>query len=482
MARRQPRRVSPTPDLSEVSDRDSLLAWLGKSYAAWEPRISYRRLTERVNELARAAHRPATGTTTVYDLLAPVKGRRSRVDWELVVDLAVALGAEEPVVYQLRQIVTALSDATGPPVPVDVATVIPDPDPHFTGREAELSRIVEVWASVEPLAVPPVVLVDGPPGIGKSALAVAAAHRVLERAGTAVRQLYVDLHGAQPGRRAPGPEAVLEHLLHQAGLAYEHAFDKRGGFEAKSDRFRRTMTAKPTILVLDNAPDFEQVRPLLPAVPGCLVLVTSRHRRGDPRLAYPVSLGPLPGAEATGLLRRHAPERVDADPGTARYLAERLCFGHPYHLKVLAGMVTDAAKADWSLADIAKLVERQPADDASLRLLTASFESGLPDPARSVFCLLGLLAGHGFAAHDAAALAGIDLEPARERLRQLHDRNLLRLNDSRLGRYAMHAITAAFARRMLNQTVPHSAQEAALDRLYRTDTHILPPSADRDVP
>ncbi|GAA4908745.1 hypothetical protein LX16_2999 [Stackebrandtia albiflava] len=466
MAEAPPRPVGAVPDPAHIHDIAGLLAWLRRLHESRLPAISYRRLAGMVNK-ARAGNAPAVGMTTVYDLLS-AKGTRSRVDGRLVEDVARVLGADDIVLHRLRQIVAAIEIADRPGTPVDASAAIPAADPHFTGRTEELQHIATGLVACHRDGRPPVAVIDGPPGIGKSALAIHTAHGLLRRSHPGVRRFHVDLHGFDPERPAPGVDSVLARLSTLAGMPAEQADDRSVPLAERVDRYRRRMARAPSVLVIDNAESIDSVRPLLPGVPGCTVIVTTRSRCVDPSVVA-VTLRPLPGADALRLLRHAAGDRVDSDPATARHLAERLCFGHPYHLKMLIGLLRDPAKREWTLGDLGKLIEKQPADDPSRRLLSTVLES-LPVRDRRVFCLLGLLAGHGFTAADTAVLADVSPSEARHRLARLHDRHLLSRPEPGVDRFRMHDITAAFARRTLDDTVPHSEQQTALHRLYNTET------------
>lgn len=474
MARRIPKRATATPPLGDVVSLQDVLRWLARLHASWEPRISYQKLTDAVNARLRAdpvARLRDVGKVTVYELIAPVNGRRVQVNWDLVLCVAAELGAEPPVLERLRTIVDAIDDRTAPPVPVEIREPVPHPDCGFTGRAAELSRIGDLLKSAHERRVAPMVMIDGPAGMGKSALAIEAAHRLLRGPYRGARSLYVDLYGFQEESDTPAWTAVMAGLSVRLGVPPERAGDLTVAPEMKRNWYRSAIAQRPTVLVLDNATEIDHIRPILPGTQSCTIIATSRLRCDEPGLDS-VTLGALNQDDAVNLLRRTDPRRVDADPVTARRLAVTSCFGHPYHLNVLTGLLNDPEKQSWSLIDIAVFVDKQDPDEASRRLLAASV-SGLAPTTLWLFRLLSLLAGYGFTPVDAAVLADVSRDEAARSLSQLHRLHLIHRIDPHRDRYAMHAITAAFARRQRDDAISHSEQQEALDRIFDSHTKLI---------
>ena len=187
--------------------------------------------------------------------------------------------------------------------------------------------------------------IGGTAGVGKTALAVQWARQVAERFPDG--QLYVNLRGYDPGQPMTATDA-LAGFLRALGVAGP---DIPAGEDERAARYRSLLAARRMLVVLDNAGSVEQVRPLLPGSPGCVVLVTSRDtlaglvaRDGARRL----TLDLLPLADAISLLRALIGDRVDADPAAAATLARR-CARLPLALRVAAELA--AARPDISLAE-----------------------------------------------------------------------------------------------------------------------------------
>ncbi|GIG66935.1 NB-ARC domain-containing protein [Phytomonospora endophytica] len=201
------------------------------------------------------------------------------------------------------------------------ATPLPDDTGDFTGRAGELARILgHVTHSTGATGI---VTIGGAPGIGKTALALRAAHRLASRF-TAVH--YVDLRGR--GRRPRTPLDALHSLMPDAGASLETA----------AARWRETTASAKTLVVLDDCRSAEQAAPLLPDGPGCFAILTSRARLAVDG-AYAMTLGAFPAEQAWALLGRIAGEerlrgeteavaelvaRVGALPGAIRRLGETL--------------------------------------------------------------------------------------------------------------------------------------------------------------
>jgi hypothetical protein len=211
----------------------------------------------------------------------------------------------------------------------------------FVGRVAELAVLDAALAAADR---PRLLVVSGTAGVGKTALATHWAHRVRDRFPDG--QLHLDLRGFAPGGAVPTAEAVraaLDALQVPADRVPTSA-------AAQAGLLRSLLADRQVLLVLDNARDAEQVRPLLPGTPGCLVLVTSRNPL--PGLAAiegarPVPLDLLDGPAALRLLAgRIGADRVAAEPAAADRLVAR-CAGLPLALAVVAGRATTTRRSRW---------------------------------------------------------------------------------------------------------------------------------------
>lgn len=325
---------------------------------------------------------------------------------------------------------------TSKPVAVTVPAELPMDVADFTGRADELDRIGRVLAKPGQVRM---VAINGPGGIGKSALAVHAAHRLTAEFPDG--QLYVDLQGATAGLAPLTPAEVLDRWLHTFG-------DNLGRapmyLSEAAGRFRSLVAGRKLLVVLDNALDAAQVRPLLPASPGCAVLITSRRALTTLAGAEHVSLDVLSEESAVALLApadRVAPEPLDA------LAIVRLCGLLPLAVRIAGARL--AARPHWSLADLAgrladerKRLDELQVADLAVRAGFAVGYDGLSTAAARLFRLIGLLDGPDFSLRTAAALAdGGDVE---ELLYQIVDAQLL--GSPAPGRYRMHDLIRLYAR------------------------------------
>src|SRR5215469_4413986 len=241
----------------------------------------------------------------------------------------------------------------GRPAAAGHATVVPRELPcgirDFTGRETELVALNELLDQEAGDDAPPTVVISaigGTAGVGKTALALQWAHRMADRFPDG--QLYVNLRGYDPGQPMPATDA-LAGFLRALGVPGP---DIPAEEDERAARYRSLLAGQRILVMLDNAGDAQQVRPLLPGTPGCAVVVTSRDalaglivRDGATRL----DLDLLPVADAVSLLRALIGGRVDAQPEAAPALAARCC-QLPLALRVTAELA--AARPQTPLAEL----------------------------------------------------------------------------------------------------------------------------------
>ncbi len=320
----------------------------------------------------------------------------------------------------------------------------------FTGREAELDQLLELVADhggadgEKPRAGQvPIAAIDGMGGIGKSALAVRFAHRVAERFPDG--QLFADLRGHTPGHPPRAAREVLEALLLALGLSPDQIPE---GEDARSALLRGRLTGTRTLIVLDNARNEAQIRPLLPGAEDCLVVVTSRRRLKGLDDAVNLSLGLLPEPAAAALFRRVAgPGRVAAAEADVSEVVD-LCGRLPLALRIAAALLRH--RPSWSVSHLAArlrdLSGRVDALTDGERDLSVVFDESyrhLPDELRLLYRRLGLHAGDDLDVFASAALADLEPSTAGRRLEELVDHNLL--SEPSPGRYRMHDLVRIHA-------------------------------------
>jgi transcriptional regulator with XRE-family HTH domain len=332
----------------------------------------------------------------------------------------------------------------------------------FTGRADELEQLMAELADVAPGGVVWIHAIGGMAGIGKTTLAVHAAHRLAGRFPDG--QLFLPLHAHTPGQRPVDPADALTSLLLAAGI------DARAipaGLDARAGCWRDFLAGKKVLLVLDDATGHEQVRPLLPGTAGSLVLITSRRRLAALEDAAVISLDTLPPGEAAALLARLAgrPDLGPADAGVGQIT--RLCGYLPLAIGMLARQLhhhpawTTAGLA----AELAAARDRLQLMHAENLSVAAAFGLSYRDLTagqRRLFRRLGLHPGPDIDAYAAAALAGTSLSTARRQLEALYDQHLI--TEPAPGRYRLHDLLREHARSLAAADDP-AAGEAATGRL-----------------
>ncbi|MEU5880135.1 BTAD domain-containing putative transcriptional regulator [Spirillospora sp. NPDC047279] len=356
-----------------------------------------------------------------------------------------------------------------PPVPAPPAPVPPAPAPpaalpadlaDFTGRAAAIERLTSLLTVAERTA-PAIAAVSGIGGVGKTALAVHVGHAV--RASYPGGQLYVDLHGA--GAHPAEPAAVLGEFLRALGVPGAAVPETEG---ERAALYRTRLAGARVLIVLDNARDAAQIRPLLPGSPGCAVLVTSRARpTGVPGLRL-VDLDVPDPAEAAALFAAVAgPGRVAGEARAVRR-AVTLCGHLPLAVRIAAARL--AARPGWTVAGLAARLEDERRRLPELRLgdldVEATFRLGydqLDAGQARAFRLLALPETGSFAPAAAAALLGVDRWTADDLLETLVDLGLL--DSPAAGRYRFHDLLWLFARQVSGEDDPAAERRAALTRL-----------------
>ncbi len=327
---------------------------------------------------------------------------------------------------------------------------VPPETAGFTGRTAELRwlhAMLPATADAVP-GEPPVAIVMGTAGVGKTTLAVRFARQVAPRFPDG--QLYVNLRGFDPSGAPTEPEAALRGFFDALGVPHRRV---PASLEAQTGLFRSLLEGKRMLLLLDNARSTEQVRPLLPGSPWCMVVITSRSQLTGlvaAEGARPLPLDVLSAAEASELLaRRMGEERIAAEPGAASELIEQSA-GLPLALSVTcARAVTRPCVA---LADLAaelrdargRLDVLETGDvTTDLRAVFSWSYQRLSGRAARMFRLLGVHPGQDISAAAAASLAGTPLPATRTTLAELTRASLL--TEDAAGRFGCHELLRAYA-------------------------------------
>ncbi|MFC8709899.1 BTAD domain-containing putative transcriptional regulator [Streptomyces sp. NPDC057197] len=384
--------------------------------------------------------------------------------------LADELGVDpRPELRELQQRILradpALAEPSAPapePVAAQVRPAqLPATVPDFTGRASFVTELSDMLASAEG-RVMAVSALAGIGGVGKTTLAVHVAHRA--RASFPDGQLYVDLQGA--GQRAAEPETVLGSFLRALGTADSAIPDS---LEERAALYRSVLDGRRVLVLLDNARDAAQIRPLLPGTEGCAALVTSRVRMVGLAGAHLVDLDVMSPEEALQLFVRIVGEERVASEREAALDVVAACGFLPLAIRIAASRL--AARRTWTvsvlaakLADERRRLDELQAGDLAVK---ATFELGYGqlEPAQArAFRLLGLADGPDISLAAAAAVLDLPAEDTEDLLEALVDTSLL--ESAAPGRYRFHDLVRLYARACAERDEqPPGERDAAMSRL-----------------
>jgi DNA-binding SARP family transcriptional activator len=364
-----------------------------------------------------------------------------------------------------------------PPPPAVLSPAQLPPDiADFTGRAEQVEQLCGLLATPDEQAGPGavrVVLVVGTGGLGKTTLAVHAAHQVAREFPDG--QLYASLRGAtQPVE----PAEVLARFLRDLGMDGARV---PATLEERTAAFRTRLAGRRVLILLDDALDADQVKPLLPGSASCVVLVTARVQLPELAGSHVLDLDVLPGGEARALFSKVVgPQRVQAEgEATERVLAA--CAGLPLAIRIAGARL--ATRGRWTVAALAERLadERQRLDElrAGNLAVRACFEvsfAALPEragpggvnPAR-VFRLLGLWTGTSISLPAAAALVGEPKNAVEEALDVLTDAHLLGCTEP--DRYRFHDLLRVYAAGRAREEETDEDRRAAVERLLTWYLH-----------
>jgi tetratricopeptide (TPR) repeat protein len=458
-------RFAAPPDPGQAASIDDLIGLL-RLLKVWAGDPSYKCIQDRVNAAWTEAGRPAAelaGKTTVVDCFRP--GRR-RLSTDMVVAVVGALHPDVGYVAHWRQALTVIGGRSRAATQVRVRDVLPVDLASFTGRDTELAALRAIVRPGGP------VVITGMAGVGKTGLAVHAGHRT-----EAGQILFADLRGFHPDPAQPpaDPAAVLEGFLRLLGVAGQQI---PYGLDARAAAYRARLAGRRCLVVLDDAADEDQVRPLLGPPSSCLTLITSRRLLTALPDATHLTLDVFPAAESVAFLAGAAPTvPLGRDPAAWDRIASR-CGHLPLALGLVAAHVN--GKPGWTLTDHADRLDERHHDrrlDSGVELALDLSYRHLPADRQRLLRLLALHPGQDLDAHTAAALSGSDLATAGDQLGELCRDHLLQ--PSGPGRYALHDLVCAYAVARSGDEETPPQRRAALTRLF--DHYVATAAAAMDA-
>jgi DNA-binding SARP family transcriptional activator len=352
---------------------------------------------------------------------------------------------------------------------------LPATTPDFTGRTAEVPEIKALLAGgTESGYAMPIVGISGRGGVGKSALAIRAAHELHDVFCDGA--LYAEFQGPLPGPLQGPPDdartaSQLARFLRALGVAGNMIPDS---LDERIDLYRTSLATRRVLVVLDDVGDESQVRPLLPGSPTCGVIVTSRRELNGLPGAYHINLETLAAEESREMLGRILGAGRVAAESEAVVELNRLCDGLPLALRIAAARLSSR-----KLWPIGHLVERlrdevRRLDELEHRgwALRPSFDltyKSLDEPARRLFRLLSIVQAPDVPSWTAAALLDTGLTEAEDVLEQLVDARVLEeveYSGTVNPRYRLHALLRVYAHEQVMTDEPEEAREEALRRVF----------------
>jgi DNA-binding SARP family transcriptional activator/tetratricopeptide (TPR) repeat protein len=407
------------------------------------------------------------------DAVAAYHELRERLVRELGIDPGPELrGAYQGLLKPEPVAVPARAASEAPPeqsADGEIPAQLPATTRYFTGRREEmrtLSRMLPL--SPSPTDGVTVVAIDGLPGVGKSTLAVQWAHKVKKHFPDG--HLFINLRGFDARGGVVAAEDALTRFLNVLGVAHRRV---PVGAEAQTALFRTLMSQRRMLVVLDNALDAEQIRPMIPASPHCMVVVTSRNRLTSLAAqdgAHLLTLDlPSPDEAREDLGRRLGSDRADTDPSAVDDIVS-MCGRLPLALALVAARAT--ALPEHPLREIADDIRRDAGSldafggdtpDSDLRaVFNASYRQLSVDAAR-LFRLLPHHAGPDIGLAMATAVAGVPSRRAAELVGELTRTRLL--TEHRPRRYVFHDLVRVYAMELAEETDSESERLAAQRRL-----------------
>jgi DNA-binding SARP family transcriptional activator len=366
---------------------------------------------------------------------------------------------------------------------VPVPRQLPAEVRHFVVRAAEQLALDRLLAGRDEQAGGLVIAaMDGTAGVGKTALAVHWAHRVAGQFPDG--QLYVNLRGYDPSGAPVAPAEAIRWFLEALGVP---PAELPASPDAQAGLYRSLLATRRMLILLDNALDPAQVRPLLPGSSGCLVIVTSRavlSGLAATEGAQLISLELLAESDSRALLSaRLGAARLGTEPEAIDELV-RICAGLPLALAIAAARGAQTRQrlalltAELAGTRLDALDAGEPA--ASIRAVLSWSYRQLTDPAARMFRLLGTHPGPDISIPAAASLCGVSPRQARRLLAQLTAASLLA--EHRPGRYACHDLLRAYAAELAGEAGSEAEHVAAVTRYLDHYVHTAHAAAQLMAP
>ena len=353
---------------------------------------------------------------------------------------------------------------------------------RFVGRVAQLATLTGLADQVTARNGPVVIVLEGTAGVGKTTLAIQLAHSVCGQFPDG--QLYVNMRGFDPAGRPMTASEALHGFLDALGVAPTSV---PVGVDDQAALYRTVLTGKRVLIVIDNARDADQVRPLLPGSPGSLVLVTSRNQLCAlaAEAARPLHVEPFARDEARQLLAsRLGAGRVEREPQAADELS-MLCARLPLALSVAAahavmrpGFPLAALTSEFRSRGLDLLETGDPA--TTIRTVFYRSYQHLSDDTARVFRLLGLLPGPDISVLAAASLTGMPIEKVYSALDELARAHLA--EEHLPGRFKFHDLLRAYAAERARQLDSVADRRAAVHRVLDHYLHTAVAAAVRFNP
>lgn len=360
-------------------------------------------------------------------------------------------------------------DPTAAADPVTVPRQLPADVAGFTGRDEalrELDAMRDRGAGTGPARV---AVITGSAGVGKTSLAVHWAHRAADRFPDG--QLHVNLRGFDPSGPPTSPSQAVRGFLDALGVPSARV---PADLAEQTGLYRSLLAGRRMLLVLDNARDADQVRPLLPGTAGCMVLVTSRNQLSGlvaAEGARPVSLAMFTAVEARQLMTHRLGDTAVARESRAVKDVVARCGGLPLALAIVAARAASSpalplAALAAELAEGRDNLDAFSGDDAAtdLRAVFSWSYRQLSDGGARMFRLLGLHPGPDVSLAAAASTAGLPLRQARPLLAELTRAHLAVEHSP--GRFLLHDLMRAYAAELVADHDPEPVRFLALRRAY----------------